>query len=182
MRSISLIVLAFIPAMAMAQPASTGDMEKVMQLWCTQEGTWTGMIDITSADGKSSQQELVTTNDCTEAASHHIVRERFGSGASTVKVTFIDKATQNFHTDYIANRKSSPYEFTFVSVEATDDTHWKTIIESTPGSEKYEGRPAILRYIRERNGDTIESWKDVNFDDEKKDFEPRSKIVQTLRR
>lgn len=182
MRNTSLIFLAFVTGIAMAQPASAGDMEKVMQLWCTQVGTWTGMIDITAADGKSTQQELVTTHDCTEASLHHIVRERFGSGASTVKVTFINKSTQNFHTDYVANGKSSPYEFTFVSVEATDETHWKTIIESTPGSEQYEGRPAILRYIRVRNGDTIESWKDVQFEDGTKDFESRSKIVQTLRR
>jgi len=181
MHSIPLIFLTFIMAITIAPPASGGDMEKVMQLWCTQVGTWTGMIDITAVDGKSSQQELVTTHDCTEAASFHIVRERFGSGASTVKVTFIDPSTQNFHTGYFANGKSSPYEFSFVSVEATDETHWKTIIASTPGSEKYEGRPAILRYVRVRNGDTIESWKDVQFEDGKNDFEPRSKIVQTLR-
>jgi len=181
-RSISLIFLAFISTMFMGSSASASDMEKVMQLWCSQVGTWTGMIDITAADGETRRDELVTIHDCTEASSFHIVRERFGSGPSTVKVTFIDKATQNFHTEYFVNGKSSPYEFSFVSVEATDETHWKTVIESTPGSEKYEGRPAILRYIRVRNGDTIESWKDVQFEDGQMKFEPRSKIVQTLRR
>jgi hypothetical protein len=38
----------------------------------------------------------------------------------------------------------------FGSVEATDDTHWKTIIASAPGTETYEGRRAILRHIRVR--------------------------------
>ncbi len=124
----------------------------------------------------------MTTHECTEGATFHIVRERFGSGTSTVKVTFVDQAAQNFHTAYFVNGREASYSFSFISVEATDDSHWKTIIASTPGSEKYEGRPAILRYIRVRNGDTIESWKDVEFADRNNDFEARSKIVQTLRR
>jgi len=182
MRRTLLIVTFLVQSLVMAQQAHADDMEKVMQLWCTQVGTWTGMIDITAKDGKTTQQELVTTHDCTEAASFHIVRERFGSGTSTVKVTFIDKAAQNFHTSYFVKGTDAPYSFSFVSVEAIDDKHWKTIIASTPGSEKYEGRPAILRYIRIRNGDSIESWKDVQFPDGTSDFEPRSKIVQTLKR
>jgi hypothetical protein len=169
------------PIVLAAEPLA-GDMAKVMHLWCTQAGTWTGMIDVTAADGKRQRQELVTTHDCTEASRFHIVRERFGSGVSTVKVTFIDAAAQAFHTAYFANARDSPYRFSFVSVEVTDDTHWKTIIASAPGTETYEGRPAILRYIRVREGDKVVSWKDVQFADGKRDFEPRSRIEQTLRR
>jgi hypothetical protein len=178
--ALSLIVLAC--ASAPVRFARADDMEGIMRLWCTQVGTWTGKIDVTSADGKTTQLELVTNHECTENAKFHIVRERFGSGVSTVKVTFVDQAVKNFHTAYFANGREAPYSFSFVSIEATDNSHWKTIIASTPGSEKYEGRPAILRYIRVRNGDTIESWKDVQFADGKNDFQPRSKIVQTLRR
>jgi hypothetical protein len=162
--------------------AQPDDLEKVMRAWCTQVGTWSGSIDVTSVDGKTERLELVSTHDCTEGSKLHIVRERFGSGVSTVKVSFIDPQSGNFHTSYFSGGRDAPYSFAFVSVEMRDDTHWKTVIASTPGSETYEGRPAILRYIRVREGDTIESWKDVQFADGRKDFEPRSRIVQTLRR
>lgn len=174
-----LLVVAFV--LSTARVAYADDMQEVMRLWCTQVGTWAGKIDVTGPDGKATQFELVTTHDCTENGAHHIVRERFGSGLSTVKVTFIDRAAKNFQTAYFAGGKQAPYSFDFVSVESTDDKHWKTIIASTPGTEQYEGKPAILRYIRVRNGDTIESWKDVQFPDGKADYEPRSRIVQTLR-
>jgi len=181
--TVLVIGMALAPARSvLAGESPAGGMDKVMHLWCTQAGTWTGMIDVTASDGKRQRLELVTTHDCTEASRFHIVRERFGSGVSTVKVTFIDEAAQAFHTAYFANGRDSPYRFAFVSVEATDDTHWKTIIASAPGTETYEGRPAILRYIRVRDGDKVVSWKDVQFADGKQDFEPRSRIEQTLRR
>jgi hypothetical protein len=168
-------------ALAPAARADDADaMNLVMQLWCTQAGTWSGDIDITAPDGKVTRTTLVTRHDCTEGAAHYVTRERFGTGPSTVKVTFVDRAAGNFHTAYFASGKQAPYEFTFVSVERTDDTHWKTIIASKPGTEQYEGRPAVLRYVRVRNGDVIESWKDVQFADGRQDFEPRSKIVQRL--
>lgn len=166
----------------MAGEPSESDLGKVMRLWCTQAGTWSGTIDVVNPDGKAQRMELVTTHDCTESAQHHIVRERFGLGLSTVKVTFVDVATKAFQTNYFAGGKESPFRFVFVSVEARDDAHWKTIIASAPGSETYEGRPATLRYIRVREGDTVTSWKDVQFVGGKQDFEPRSRIVQTLRR
>jgi hypothetical protein len=162
--------------------AQSADLEKVMRAWCSQTGTWTGSINVTAADGKTERLDLVSTHDCTEGSKLHVVRERFGSGVSTVKVTFIDLAAGNFHTSYFSGGRDAPYSFSFVSVELRDDTHWKTVIASTPGSETYEGRPAILRYIRVRDGDTIESWKDVQFADGHSDYEPRSRIVQTLRR
>ncbi len=168
--------------MVLADDALGTDLQKVMNLWCTQAGTWVGMIDVTGSDGTRQSLELVTTHDCSEASEFHIVRERFGSSNATVKVTFIDKAVQGFHTSYFAGGQESPYRFSFVSAEATDDTHWTTIIASPPGTETYEGRPAMLRYIRVRNGDKIESWKDVQFADGEQDFEPRSRIKQTLRR
>jgi len=180
-RSIAPILLIAGQAIAAACLAQTADLEKVMHAWCTQAGTWTGNIDVTAADGRTQRLELTSTHDCTADAKFHVVRERFGGGAATVKVTFIDPAAVRFHTSYFSSGREAPYSFEFVSVELRDDTHWKTIIASTPGSEMYEGHPAILRYIRVREGDTIESWKDVQFSDGRKDFEPRSRIVQTLR-
>ena len=111
MRRIPLIIIVLIQVMGTASLAHADDMEKVIQLWCTQIGTWTGMIDITSKNRIIKKQELVTTHECTEAASFHIVRERFGSGTSTVKATFIDKSTQHVHTAYFANGKVAPYSF-----------------------------------------------------------------------
>lgn len=181
MRGMTLLIAAMLAGSGLA-PASHADeaasMGLVMQLWCTQAGTWSGDIDITAPDGRVTRTTLVSRHDCTEGAAHHIVRERFGTGPSTVKVTFADHAARAFHTAYFAGGKQAPYEFTFVSVERTDDTHWKTVIASRPGAEQYEGRPAVLRYIRVRNGDVVESWKDVQFADGTQDFQPRSKIVQ----
>jgi formylglycine-generating enzyme required for sulfatase activity len=169
-------------ALLLMSPAARADMmadmDLVMRLWCTQAGVWSGDIDITSKDGKVSRSALVSRHDCTDAAAHHIVSERFGGGPSTVKVTIVDRAAGHFHTGYFAGGTEAPYEFDFVSVEQRDDAHWKTVIASKPGTETYEGRPAILRYIRVRDGDTVESWKDVQFADGTADFEPRSKIVQ----
>lgn len=179
------LVACMVPAPvrdALADQPQVGEMEQVMRLWCTQAGTWTGMIDVAAPDGTQQRMELVTTHDCTEASRFHVVRERFGSAHSTVKVTFIDDAAREFHTSYFSDGQESQYRFSFVSVEATDDTHWKTIIASPPGTEQYEGRPATLRYIRVRNGDQVESWKDVQFADGDHDFEPRSRIQQTRRR
>lgn len=181
MKRCASLIVCIATLAGLSVPAQASDMEKVMQLWCTQTGTWTGMIEVTSKSGEKKEMELVTTHECTDSASYHIVRERFGEGLSTVKVTFVDKDTNSFSTSYFANGKVAPYGFSFVSVKADDDTHWKTVIASMPGSEQFEGRPAILRYVRVRNGDVIESWKDVEFADGGKGFERRSRIVQQLR-
>ena len=46
----------------------------------------------------------------------------------------------------------------------------------------YEGRPAVLRYVRTRSGNSVENIKEVNFldDDGDDSFELRSFIRQTL--
>lgn len=171
------MVAAFGPG-AVAQEDYAASMNRVMQAWCTQAGKWVGDIDVTSPDGKVTRSSLVTSHDCTQGAAHHIASERFGEGLSTVKVTYIDPTSGSFRTEYFVAGKQAPYEFNFVSVERKDDLHWKTIIATKPGVEQYEGRPAVLRYIRVRDGDVIESWKDVQFADGTQDFEPRSRIVQ----
>ncbi len=171
------VAIALGPA-ALAQESASASMARVMQLWCTQEGDWSGDIDVTAPDGKITRSKLTTRHMCTQGMAHHITSERFGVGLSTVKVTYIDGAAGIFRTEYFAGGKQASYEFSFVSIESKDDSHWKTIIASKPGTELYEGRPAVLRYIRVRDGDVIESWKDVQFADGTQDFEPRSKIVQ----
>ena len=172
-----MVAAAYSPG-AFGQEDVAASMARVMQLWCTQNGNWSGDIDVTAPNGKVTRSTLVTNHACTQGAAHHIASERFGAGLSTVKVTYIDAASSIFRTEYFAGGKQAPYEFSFVSVETKDDLHWKTIIASKPGTEQYEGRPAVLRYIRVRDGDVIESWKDVQFADGTQDFEPRSKIVQ----
>ena len=64
----------------------------------------------------------------------------------------------------------------------TDDTHWTTVIASPDEQEVYEGRPAVLRYVRTRSGNSVENIKEVNFldDDGDDSFELRSFIRQTL--
>ena len=54
--ALSLIILASV--IAPIRFAQADDMEKVMRLWCTQAGTWTGKIDVTAANGKTNQLEL----------------------------------------------------------------------------------------------------------------------------
>ena len=49
---------------------------------------------------------------------------------------------------------------------------------STGERELYEGRKAIMRYTRERDGDRIVSRKEVRFLDTNDEFETRSLIVQ----
>jgi len=177
MSVLATMVAVFGPGAAAGEDHSAS-MNSVMQLWCTQAGRWVGDINVVAPDGKITRSSLITRHDCTQSAEHHIASEQFGAGPSTVKVTYIDYAAGSFRTEYFVAGKQAPYEFKFVSVERKDDLHWKTIIATKSGAEQYEGRPAALRYIRVRDGDVVESWKDVQFADGTQDFEPRSKIVQ----
>ncbi len=174
MAVVAALALFAVPPLAPAD--DTDAMRLVMQLWCTQAGAWRGDIDLTGRDGAVTRTTLVTHHDCTEGGAHHIARERFGPG--TVKVTYVDRDAGHFHTAYFASGRQTPYPFTFVGVERKDDARRKTIIASKPGTEQYEGRRAVLRYIRVRDGDVIEGWKDVQFVDGTQDFQPRPRIVQ----
>lgn len=185
----SLLVAAFACTMAHAGAPSPADLELTMRAWCSQAGTWRGEIEITAADGKVLKPALISRHRCTPDGRYHIVEEDFVMPASagqpaksdhTLKVTYVDAATGGFHTEYFSHGKEAPYRFEFASVNFENDRHWKQSIVSPPdGDEKYEGRPAVLRYSRELDGDRLTSRKEVRFLDAPGEFVTRSLIVQT---
>jgi hypothetical protein len=169
-----------------AVTSARGDgLEDTMRAWCSQSGTWQGIIDITDAEGQTQTVSLVSRHRCTPDGRLHVVEEDFllpGAPSHTLKVTYADPTFSGFRTAYFASGKESAYVFRFDSVEVKDNEHWKQSITSTSEGDVYEGRKAILRYTRTRDGDRIVSRKEVRFldTDTGGDFETRSLIVQEL--
>ena len=162
----------------LAGTARAADFDMVMKAWCTQAGDWRGDIDVTDANAKTQRIALLSHHDCDTDARLHTVRERFGNGESTVKVTYADAKANVFRTEYFSGGTQRGYQYGFISVEMTDPAHWKTVIMTPAGTETYDGRPALVRYVRIRNGDTVESLKEVQYTDAPGEFRQRSRIVQ----
>ncbi len=162
------------------------DVQDVLSLWGSQEGTWTGHIEIYGPDSSAPQTVALTTR-WDSVPDHSIITkvETFtGSKGETSAVTvmFADSRPGDIVTPYFTNGQQRDYHFSVVSVSVTDATHWTTVV-ATPGKQEiYESRPAELRYVRTRNGDIIENTKDVKFldGDPNSAWERRSFIRQTL--
>jgi hypothetical protein len=184
----SLLLAGVLLSGGTASAASPADLEATMRAWCSQAGTWRGEIEITAADGKVLKPALISRHRCTPDGRYHIVEEDFVMPAAagqpaksdhTLKVTYVDAATGGFHTEYFSHGKEAPYRFEFASVQFENERHWRQSIVSPSEGEQYEGRPAVLRYSRELDGDRLTSRKEVRFLDAPGDFVTRSLIVQT---
>lgn len=164
-----------------ATPAFGDDLEETMRAWCSQTGTWQGDIDITDATGATQKVSLVSRHRCTPDGRLHIVEEDFlsvGRGDHTLKVSYADPSIQGFRTAYFSRGAESPHAYRFETIQFRDDRHWTQSITSTEAGEIFEGRKAIVRYTRERDGDSLTSRKEVRFLDAEGEFETRSLIVQ----
>jgi len=172
-------------AILVAVPASAADTDAILRAWATQKGEWRGHIDIYSADSPDPiTVTLLSSWDATPDGLGITRIETFVSDAgsnSSVTAMFADPETGDIVTPYFSNGVQRDYRFAVVSADLADDTHWTTVIASPGGEEEYEGRPAVLRYVRTRTGDTLTSTKEVNFlDDDEDVFELRSYIKQKL--
>ncbi len=175
---LSLVLLIAAGAVA---PAFGDDLGDTMRAWCSQSGTWQGNIDISDSAGRTQKVSLVSRHRCTPDGRMHIVEEDFlveGRSEHTVKVTYADPSITGFRTAYFARGAESPHAYRFETVAYRDERHWTQSITSTDAGELYEGRKAMLRYTRERDGDSIVSRKEVKFLDADGSFETRSLIVQ----
>jgi hypothetical protein len=162
-------------------PAYGDDLGDTMRAWCSQTGTWRGSIDITDATGHTQKVSLVSRHRCTPDGRLHVVEEDFVTperSDHTLKVTYADPSIPGFRTAYFSRGAESPHTYRFAAVAFQDELHWKQSITSTDEGELYEGRKAMMRYTRERDGDRIVSRKEVRFLDGKGDFETRSLIEQ----
>jgi hypothetical protein len=176
--------------LAVLSPAGAGNdaVHDVLRLWGSQGGPWQGHIDIYGPD--SAEPETVRLTTRWDAVSDHSIVTKIETFTaptaenSAVTVMLADIDDETIVTPYFANGRQRDYRFSVDSVAVTDETHWTTII-ATPGTEEiYEDRPARLRYVRTRDGDTIENTKEVRFLDGDGDgaWELRSFIRQTLAR
>lgn len=165
--------------------ARAEDARDVLALWGAQGGPWEGHIDIYSPDSPQPQTMLLSTKwDAVPDQSIVTKIETFAAPDvqnSAVTLMFADAGLKDIVTPYFTNGQQRDYRFAVISVSVTDDTHWTTVIASPDGKEVYEGRPAVLRYIRTRDGDVIENIKEVRFLDERSEgeYELRSFIRQT---
>ena len=162
-------------------PVYGEDLGDTMRAWCSQTGTWRGSIDITDAAGHTQKVSLVSRHRCTPDGRLHVVEEDFVTPARsdhTLKVTYADPSIPGFRTAYFSRGAESPHAYRFAAVAFRDELHWKQSITSTDEGELFEGRKAILRYTRERDGDRIVSRKEVGFQGGKGDFETRTLIEQ----
>ena len=165
--------------------ASAEDARDVLALWGAQGGPWEGHIDIYSADLPQPQTVLLNTKwDAVPDHSMVTKIETFttpDAQHSAVTLMYADADQREIVTPYFSNGRQRDYRFLVLSVSVTDDTHWTTVIASPDGKDVYEGRPAVLRYVRTRDGDVIENTKEVRFLDERSEgeYELRSFIRQT---
>ena len=171
--------------------ASAEDARDVLALWGAQGGPWEGHIDIYSADLPQPQTVLLTSKwDAVPDHSMVTKIETFTTPDAQHSAVTLMFAGASQHegahqleivTPYFAGGLQRDYRFVVLSVSVTDDTHWTTVIASPDGKEIYEGRPAVLRYVRTRDGDVIENTKEVRFLDERSEgeYELRSFIRQT---
>lgn len=182
MRALFVSSLLLTSVAAQASPAADA-----LQLWASQSGDWEGTIDIYGPDDSKPQTvDLKTTWAPTPDGSVPVKIETFltpDRQMSSVTVMVSEPSSGEIVTSYFANGSQRDYRFSVLEVSKTDETHWVTVIASPGGEEIYEDRPAILRYVRTRTGDTIENTKEVNFlddDDGDETYELRSFIRQTL--
>lgn len=160
--------------------------EDVLRLWAQQTGMWVGEIVIYGPANTVPQTEKLKTRwQSTPDNKMPVKFETFARSSgdlSTVTVNIAEPDTMGIVTSYFSNGKQRDYRFMVLDVSEKDEKHWKTVIASPDGKEIYEGRPAVLRYVRTRSGDTIENTKEVNFLDDGGDetFEIRSRIHQQL--
>jgi hypothetical protein len=177
---IRLSIALFVATVAVA-PAYGDDLGDTMRAWCSQAGTWQGSIDITDAAGHAQKVTLLSRHRCTPDGRLHVVEEDFVTperSDHTLKVTYTDASITGFRTAYFSHGAESPHAYRFAAVTFRDELHWKQSITSTDEGELFDGRKAMMRYTRERDGDRIVSRKEVRFLDGNGDFETRSLIEQ----
>ncbi|MFO1457238.1 MAG: amidase family protein, partial [Steroidobacteraceae bacterium] len=178
-----LVAMGLLACLGAASAMARGDdLTDTMRAWCSQSGTWRGDIDITDAQGRTQKVALVSRHRCTPDGRVHIVEEDFlapGRSDHTVKNSWADPAFGGFRTAYFARGGESAHAYRFASIEFRDARHWKQSIVSTEEGELFDGRKAMMRYTRERDGDRLVSRKEARFlDAPGSDYETRSLIVQ----
>lgn len=163
-----------------------GSTEDVLRLWAQQTGMWVGEIVIYGPSNTNPQTEHLKTRWQSTPDNKMPVKfetfDRASGDLSTVTVMMSEADSLGIVTSYFYNGTQRDYRFKVLDALETDERHWTTVIASPEGKEIYEGRPAVLRYVRTRSGDTIENTKEVNFLDDGGDetFEIRSRIHQRL--
>lgn len=181
LRLISLLVCLLPPGTTLADQA-----QEALRLWGSQGGPWQGHIDIYGPDSQEpTTVSLITHWDALPDFSALTKRETFIADdreTSALTVMFAEPDSQIIVTPYFIGGRQRDFRFEVLSVSVTDDSHWEIVIASPGGEEEYEGRPALLRYVRRRSGDTIENTKEVRFLDDRGDseYQLRSYISQTL--
>lgn len=163
-------LIALLSGLVLSSQAASTEVEDVLKAWATQQGQWEGYIDIYSADANDlTTVTLLSSWDAIPSGTRLTRIETFVSERgenSSVTVMYADPDTGHIVTPYFANGPQRDYRFAVISSDLIDDTHWTTVVASPDGQEEYEGRPAVLRYVRTRTGDTLVSTKEVDFLDD----------------
>jgi hypothetical protein len=174
--------LAVAPATAMpplpvygvagARASLVGKWQGMLEYRDYSTNTWVGLPVTTTIEDQGDDATTIRRSDFDDGPATGIVRitsvELFDSAKSTVAVgTFRKRRAVELMT-YAVRLANRPL----------DTTHW-TMIEETRGRD--DNRPAMLRLTTVRNGDSLETLKEVDFlDDKKTEWMKRNRTRLTL--
>jgi hypothetical protein len=144
-------------------------------------GSWTGSLEYLDYSANKWFGIPVKTQIADQGDGATIIRKSdFDDGpkVGNVRITSVelfDAATGTVSVGYFRKGKTASVDVYAVKIEgpAPDATHW-TMVEELKGQD--DNRPAMLRLTTVRNGDALETLKQVDFlDDDKAEWLSRNR-------
>ncbi|MBL0924916.1 MAG: hypothetical protein IBJ12_10690 [Sphingomonadaceae bacterium] len=184
MRYIAPFLMLVIAVPGMAQPATVD----VPAARASQTGTWEGRLEYLDYGANKWFGIPVRTQIEDQGDGVTIIRKSdFDDGPTVgnVRITSVelyDPAAATLTTGtFRKGRTVEVYSYKVrMEGEATDATHWTMVQE---GEGKDDNRPALLRLTTTRDGDSIETVKQIDFqDDDKAEWVTRNRTRLTLAR
>jgi hypothetical protein len=184
MKNIIMLLAALsLPSTVKAQPAIDvgaalasldGRWEGTLEYLDYGANRWFGIPVVTTIEDQGDGATIIRKSDFDDGPKVGNVRitsvELFDATKGTVSVGTFRKG-----------QEAGIYTYSIrLEGQAADPTHW-TIVEESKGQD--DNRPALLRITTVRNGDQIESLKEVDFqDDDKSEWLSRNRTKLVLKR
>lgn len=176
------MTLALLTTALLAAPLAASPTADIVAARASLIGNWTGTLEYldytanewfgipvkTSIEDQGDGATTIRKSDFDDGPKVGIVRitsvELFDAGASTLSVGTFRKGRKANIDVYSVRMEGN----------AEDATHW-TMVEEVLGQD--DNRPAILRTTTTRDGDSLESLKQVDFqDDDKTEWLSRNRL------
>lgn len=170
MRRILLLLITSLPASVLHAAPAPIDVGTVR---ASMAGSWTGTLEYLDYSANKWFGIPVKTEIEVQGDSATIIRKSdFDDGprVGNVRITTVElfDPTKGIVTSGTFRKGRDAHLTTYavrLDGSPTDELHWTMIEESR---SKDDNRPAVLRLTTVRNGDTVETLKEVDFLDDKK--------------